>query len=357
MGFLLYLAFGYSTWSTWEEIGSGFFKFGTLPVHGTTESGHAATANWFSYLFSGKEFPALELSMISTITAMAAIAGNGGLTNAPISNYTRDQGWGMGKEVGAIPSIIGGQSIKLSHVGKVFEPNEKSLPRWRGWMRHIQREQLLVWMPACFMGMALPSMLSVQFLPRGVVPANKWLAAGMTASGVSEAVGPKFGPLFWHLTLFCGFLVLATSAVTTSEGCLRRWVDVVWTASPRVRKWDTRDIGRFYFVVLCVYAAFGLIMLNFTKGDRLLVWATNIYNYALGISCFHVVVVNTMLLPRELKPHWLRRAALIAAGTFFMTIAVLTTMDTFGLLAPKKPDSAPAAVEPAPPAPAATPAK
>ena len=32
----------------------------------------------------------------------------GGLTNVPISNYTRDQGWGMGKHVGAIPSIVGG---------------------------------------------------------------------------------------------------------------------------------------------------------------------------------------------------------------------------------------------------------
>ena len=72
--------------------------------------------------------------MLSTIThraALAAIAGNGGLTNTPISNFTRDQGWGMGAKVGAIPSVVGGHGITLSHVGCVFEVTPESLPRWR----------------------------------------------------------------------------------------------------------------------------------------------------------------------------------------------------------------------------------
>ena len=58
---------------------------------------------------------------------MVAISGNGGLSNTPISNYTRDQGWGMGSAVGAIPSIIGGREIRLSHVGKVFPISQESL--------------------------------------------------------------------------------------------------------------------------------------------------------------------------------------------------------------------------------------
>ena len=82
------------------------------------------------------------------------------LSNAPISNYTRDQGWGMGHHVGAIPSVIGGHNIELSHVGMVFESTHEVLPRWRRWYKHVLRDQLVVWMPACFLGMALPSMLS-----------------------------------------------------------------------------------------------------------------------------------------------------------------------------------------------------
>ena len=57
----------------------------------------------------------------------------------------------------------------------------------------------------------------------------------MTADGVANAVGGAAGPAFWYLTLFCGFLVLATSMAMTADGCLRRWVDVFWTASPRLR--------------------------------------------------------------------------------------------------------------------------
>jgi Mn2+/Fe2+ NRAMP family transporter len=327
-GFLMFLAIFYSTADTWAEIVSGFFQFGTVPVQ--SGDGSPQTANVFTTFLSGETLPALDLSMIGILAAMAAISGNGGLTNTPISNYTRDQGWGMGRQVGAIPSIIGGHAIELSHVGKVFLISPQTLERWRGWVRHVQREQLAVWMPACFLGIALPSMLSVQFLTRGSAPQDKWQAAGMTAQGVADAVGPTWGDTFWYLTLFCGFLVLGTSTISTADGVLRRWVDVFWTASPQLQKWDTRHIGKFYFCVLLIYAAFGLVMLTLVKGDRLLVWSTNFYNYALGFSCWHTVAINSFLLPQELRPSILRRLLLIAAGLFFIIIAILTTMDSLG---------------------------
>ncbi len=91
--------------------------------------------------------------------------------------------------MGAIPSVVGGHEITLSHSGKVFRVTRDSLQEWRGWMSHVSREQYMVWLPACFIGLALPSMLSVQFLPRPTVLADKWLAAGMTAGKVRSAVG------------------------------------------------------------------------------------------------------------------------------------------------------------------------
>lgn len=331
LGFLMFLAVFYSTADTWKEIFSGFFRFGTVPVKGVTETGVSAPVeNVFVSLWNGHGWPVLDFSMIGILTAMAAISGNGGLTNTPISNYTRDQGWGMGHEVGAIPSIVGGHEIELSHVGKVFAITPESLRRWRNWVRHVVREQWAVWMPACFLGIALPSMLSVQFLPRGLQLEDKWLAAGMTADGVAKAVGGFWGPSFWYLTLFCGFLVLGTSMASTADGVLRRWVDVFWTASARLREWDPRHIGRLYFGVLCVYAALGLLMLTVLKGDRLLVWSTMIYNYALGFSCWHTLAVNLTLLPRELRPNWLARTGLVLAGFYFTAIAVLSTLNQFG---------------------------
>jgi hypothetical protein len=287
--------------------------------------------NVFLAFLQGRSLPKLDLSLVGLLAAMAAIAGSGGLTNTAISAYTRDQGWGMGSQVGAVPSVVGGHALQLAHVGTVFHVTAESLRRFRGWIRHVWRDQLVVWMPACFVGLALPSMLSIQFLPRGT-QARDWTAAAMTADGVAAAVGPRLGPFCWLMTLFCGFLVLAPSAATTADGILRRWVDVFWTGSAHLRRLDPHSIRYVYFAVLCGYAVFGLLALAFAPPGKLIVLATTIYNYALGVSCWHTLVVNLTLLPRELRPGWPTRVALAVAGFFFTALALITTLDNLNLI-------------------------
>jgi hypothetical protein len=50
------------------------------------------------------------------------------------------------------------------------------------------------------------------------------------------------------------------------------------------------------------------------------------YNYALGFSSLHVVVINTVLLPPELRPSMARRGILILGGIFFLTAAVISSI-------------------------------
>jgi hypothetical protein len=370
-GFLLFVAFFFSNAETWREIGSGFLKFGNVPIqraedvngngqldpgedwdkdgrldvveprvdlngNGKREPGEfidrdgdkcrdgANVDNVFLALWQGRPLPTIDLTMLGILGAMVAISGTGGLTNTTVSSYTRDQGWGMGQHVGAIPSVIGGHKLELAHVGMVFLPTAEATRRWNGWKRWVLRDQLVVWMPACFLGLALPSMLSVQFLPRGT-EANDWVAAGMTAGYVRDAVGASWGTslgaTFWYLTLLCGFLVLGTSMVTTADGTLRRWVDVFWTGSPRLRQWEPRRIRSLYFGALCGYAVLGVIMLWCVDSSQILVFATTLYNVALGFSCFHVLAVNSILLPRELRPGLFSRTVLVLAGLFFSTLA------------------------------------
>ncbi len=379
MGFLVFLAVFYSNADTWKEISSGFFKFGNVPVvadedlngDGKQDPGEAKhqpkVENIASSWSQGRLFPRLDLSMIGILVSMIAISGNGGLTNTPISNFTREQGWGMGRHVGAIPSIVGGHAIELSHVGMVFQVTRESLQRWTKWVRHVEREQIWLWMPACFLGLALPSMLSVQFLPRGTELKDRYIAAAMTADGVGQAVGgpsvvingtdgapptvrrPLLNYTFWCMTLFCGFLVLATSMASTADGVLRRWVDVCWTALPFLRNWDTKHIGKLYFSVLCVYAVLGLCMLAFVKGDVLLIFSGMIYNYALGFSSLHVAVINSVLLPPALRPSIPRRAMLVLGGLFFLTAAIVSTIVEVPKLMKeiKKLNTPPAVVKPA----------
>ena len=334
-GFLLFLAAFYSTPDTWVEIGTGFLKFGSVPVETPVDAPAVRggnVENIFVSLAEGRGFPKMDFKLIGFIAALAAIAGAGGLSNTPVSNYTRDQGWGMGHHVGAIPSAFGGQSLALSHVGCVFEVDDQSLPRWRKWYRHVVRDQLAVWLPACFIGLALPAMLSVQFLPYGTQTDN-WTSAVMTAGGVQDTVtaasGAGLGKFCWFMTIFCGFLVLAPSMSTSADGIIRRWVDVFWTSSSRMRQMDTKAIKGVYARVLLGYSVFGLIMLSLNPG-ALIEYATMCFNIALGFSCWHTIVINSTLLPRELRPNWFIRIALSLAGVFFLVLGSLSVYQQTG---------------------------
>lgn len=336
-GFLLLLAFFFSQPSTWVEILTGFFKFGTVPIQAAADVPLVRGANVdniFLSLLEGRGLPQIDFTLIAFIAALAAIAGSGGLTNTPISNYTRDQGWGMGHHVGAIPSVFGGHGLSLSHVGRVFEVNETSLPRWRRWYRHVVRDQLVVWMPACFIGLALPAMLSVQFLPFGT-KGDDWTMAVMTAGGVRESVAlassSMLANICWFMTILCGFLVLTPTVCATADGIVRRWVDVFWTSSLRMRRMDTEAIKSVYFKVLLGYAAFGLIMLSLTPGT-LITYATMFYNIALGVSCWHTLGINLTLLPPKLRPGWFVRIGLLLSGAFFFTLGVIVIIQRLGLV-------------------------
>ena len=396
-GFLLFLAFGYSKISTWTEISAGFVSFGKVPVLRAEDAngngrldpgedwdddgrldvieeeyepdvdtdddgvmdawsdrdgdgepdkfndvdgddyrdGRNVSSIW-SMFGSERGFKDIDFTMIGFIAALAAIAGSGGLSNTPTSNYTRDQGWGMGHHVGAIPSAIGGHDIELSHTGTVFEVTEESLPRWRGWYKHVARDQLALWLPSCFVGIALPAMLSIQFLSYAEADAgNEWSMAVMTADGVKNVVtnasGDGLGAFCWFMTIFCGFLVLAPTMSSSADGIIRRWVDAFWTSSSKLREMDPKHIKVVYLRVLVCYAIFGCVALSLDPGD-LVKYATMFFNVALGISCWHTVVINTTLLPKPLRPHLLIRALMILAGAYFFMLGGLTVLQKTGLL-------------------------
>ncbi|MBC7853743.1 MAG: Nramp family divalent metal transporter [Pirellulaceae bacterium] len=394
IGFLLFLTIFYSYSSTWWEIVSGFTKIGTVPViraedtngNGVLDPGEdfdgdgnldvvefekdekgkvinakdidadgifdgANVDNIFTSLINKGTLPKMDWSLMAMIAGLAAIAGNGGLTNTPISNFTRDQGWGMGHHVGAIPSMIGGQGITLSHVGCVFDVTPESLPRWRRWYNHIVRDQTLAWMLACFIGVGLPSVLSVGFMKRGT-ECDDYNTASLTAGGVEQRVanppsdvlasqlglsslisGKAAGRFFWGCTLFCGFLVLATSMASTIDGFIRRWLDAFWTAIPALRKVDISQIGKVYFCLLVGYLIIGFsIIWSPISPAGVFKIATTGYNFALAISAWHTLVVNTTLLPKELRPNWFIRIGLVFGGLFFVCLGIMSVLKMSGMI-------------------------
>ena len=78
------------------------------------------------------------------------------------------------------------------------------------------------------------------------------------------------------------------------------------------------------------HPCFGIASLKLWNPVTLLKWAGNIYNFALGISCFHVLDVNLILVPREIRPNWFIRIGLVIGGLFFSALAVIATMKLLG---------------------------
>ena len=270
-----------------------------------------------SYLSKHGRLPDLDWAILA---AFAAIAGLGGTSNTLLSNYARDKGWGMGKLVGAIPSAVGGSSVTLSHVGKAFPIDKANLARWRGWMRYIQRDQVVVWTFCCFLGMALPCMVSLEFIRN--VPVEGHRVAALIADGAARRY-PDLQWLLWPAILLCGFLVLAPGQIFSGEAIARRWTDVVWSSSTRAQRLRGNQVGYIYYGILGIYAVWGLVWLSLFEPLQLAIIGAVLANVSLGFTALHALYVNRTLLPTEIRPNGFMQLGLLSCGAFFLGISVI----------------------------------
>jgi len=270
------------------------------------------------YVREHGSLPDLDWKMIAVF---ASIAGAGGLTNVLLSNYARDKGWGMGAHVGAISSAVGGTKVSLSHVGKVFPLTEGNRTRWRGWMRHIFRDQIAIWMVCCFIGMALPCMMSIEFIRNAPVSGDR--VAAMTAEGMDYRY-PGLG--LWSLTLIISFLVLYPGQIMSGDTIPRRWCDILWTASSRMHRVKEHQVKYVYYGIMAAYASWGLVALTLVGPLGILKLGGIFMNLALGGSALHTLYVNRTLLPDELKPNWFMQLGLVFCCLFFFGITVIVAI-------------------------------
>jgi hypothetical protein len=336
LGFCLVLGVLFVAPANWWNVVSGFGKFGTLPA----PDGHGGeiVVNAFAYRAEFGAWPRLSMANVAVLGAFAGYAGGGGLGNLLYSNYVRDKGWGMGSRVGAIPSAIGGRNITLSHLGSVFPVGPESLRRWRGWWRYVLVDQVIVWLPGCFVGMALPALLSLQFAPFSALdrPGERleWAQAVITADGLRHApqIGPRLGAVLWLAMLFVGLLVLLPSQMMVVDEVSRRWTDALWSANARVRRDLAHGQVKFiYYSIVFAYVLWAVSSLYFftrygTPKLMTLIIA-NLGNLAMGLSSFLILRVNWRLLPAPLRPRWYHQVGLLACGVFYTGLAALVFVE------------------------------
>ncbi len=191
-------------------------------------------------------------------------------------------------------------------------------------MRHIRRDQA-IWVLASILGMALPCMMSLEFIRNATVTGDR--VAAMTAEGIALRY-PSFGGLFWVLTLSCGFLVLAPGQVSVCDQIARRWTDMIWTASPRVKRLGQGEVRYLCYGILLAYGIWGLFVLWLLPALQIAKIGAVLGNVALGVSSLQALYVNRRLVPPSLRPNPLMQVGVALYGVFFLgiSIAVIATL-------------------------------
>ena len=187
-------------------------------------------------------------------------------------------------------------------------------------------------MAASFIGMALPCMLSLQFIRNATVAGDR--VAAMTAEGIAHALSGVRRA------------VLDADAVVRLSGLgagpdQRRRPDCppldrhhLDRQQPRASSWAALACKYVYYSILSLYAVWGLFVLWRLPALDIAKIGAVLGNVALGFSALHALYANRALLPKALAaaPGAANRASL-CCGIFFIGISLVVMADVLRTIA------------------------
>jgi hypothetical protein len=245
--------------------------------------------------------------------------------NVTLSNWARDKGYGMGERAGYIPAAVGGHKVHLAHSGFTFSPEPEAMHRWRGWWRIVRVDQWGVFFTGAILGMVLPALLYVTFLPRGTNIEGLGISAAL-ASGV----GARAGAIVAGIIAFLGAWVLFKTQLDNLEAMVRAITDILWTGSRRVRAWRGGDVRAVYYSVLGVVVLWGIGAMRLAQPIVLLKLGANVAGAIFILASLQLLYINTRLLPLHVRPPLWRRVALVVMALFYGFFVTLSFRSVWG---------------------------
>jgi hypothetical protein len=267
-------------------------------------AGYVPDRGAFDFLPGGADF--------FLLAAFVAYSGCGGMMNITLSNWARDKGYGMGQRAGYIPAAVGGQKVALASTGFTFTPDAAALRTWRGWWRIVRADQWGVFFVGAVVGMVLPALLYVTFLPAGADIRGLGISAALASS-----IGAREGAALAVIIALLGAWLLFKTQLDLTEALVRAITDILWTGSRQVRGWRGGDVRVVYYAVLVIAALWGTIALRLAQPIILLQIAANVAGFVFVVATLHLLYVNTRLLPPAIRPSRSRCAVLVAMSAFY----------------------------------------
>jgi hypothetical protein len=311
-------------WVLVVTILGGFLAMALLFVPADTWAAGVAGLGGFD-LVRGRFDMVPEGADFFLLGALVAYSGAGGIVNVTLSNWARDRGYGMAERAGYIPALAGGR-VHLAHSGCTFEPTDQAMQRWQGWWRIVRADQWGVFAVGAIVGMLLPALLYVTFLP----PGRDIQGLGISAA-LAVRVGEVSGPMLGGTIAFLGAWILFKTQLDNLDGMTRAITDMLWTGSPRVRTWRGGDVRAVYYTVLAVLVLWGIGALRLATPIVLLKVSANVAGFILIVASLHLLYVNTRLLPPHVRPPAWRRIALVAVALFYGFFVTLSARSLWAL--------------------------
>lgn len=269
------------------------------------------------------------------IGAVAGLAGIGGMGNILASNFVREKGWGMGAMVGAIGSAVGGQEIKLSHLGTMARPTEEARRHFDRWWSHVKLDQIGLWFGGSIIGMLLPCLMGAAFLKGNYFQQKGKEAVASVAlaqdfgAAITAQFGSTQGQILTLLTLLCGFVILFPGQFSALDGVARRWCDAFWSGSRRVRAMDAGKVRYLYYGFVGIYVTIGCCANALgISAPKMMVINANLANLAITGCILQTLYVNTHFLPEAFRPTKAKQVAMVLAAVFYASIFTLVTKQT-----------------------------
>jgi hypothetical protein len=284
--FLIVICFAFTSPATWGRVTTGFFRFGSIP-------------------------PGIDWLKLG---ALAASAGAGGVVNGAISNWFRDKGFGMGGVVGYIPALIGGRKVYMTHQGKVFPLTSENKKRWNQWWKFVGADQYGLWVTGCFLGIGLPALLTLQFIPPGTEFKNQFGIAVYQAQYLAR----YGGSFMWFITLLVSFWILYSTQIGITDVFVRIVTDIIWSGNRQARAWGSGDIRFVYYGVLSIFTLWGVyILLTEVKPLFFILLSANMAGLNFVILGLHTLYINRKFLPADLRAPLWREVVVLLAVVFF----------------------------------------
>ncbi len=261
----------------------------------------------------------------------AAYSAAGGIFNISSSNWFRDKGYAMGKEVGFISGAIGGEKIVVSPIGIAFKPTAENLKRWKEWLHFARIDQWILFGFGCWLGMWLCVTFAV-----GIIPPGTKLAGWAVAGYQGEAIRKVMGTPGWVWVQLIGFWVLFGTQLGVSDAATRQMADMLYNLFPGLRKLVGDDIRKIYYIVFALVVLWVIMMISVVKLPlTYILISANIAGFVFVYGGIQTLVVNNKFLPKAIRPNWFENLMIMCMVVFyaiFSLFAVNKAFKTTGLV-------------------------